>query len=61
MQRIWFAGLASIFASLLLTASYSVAKEVTVDEVIGGLENPWGFDFLPSGEIILTEREGRMR
>lgn len=29
--------------------------------VAGGLENPWGIDFLPDGSAIVTERPGRMR
>lgn len=31
------------------------------DIVAGGLENPWGLDFLPNGEAIVTERPGRIR
>ena len=29
--------------------------------VADGLEIPWGFDFLPDGRIVVTERPGRMR
>ena len=29
--------------------------------VAGGLQNPWGMAFLPSGRILVTERPGRMR
>ena len=29
--------------------------------VAQGLEIPWGFDFLPDGRIVVTERPGRMR
>lgn len=29
--------------------------------VADGLENPWGLDFLPGGEAIVTERVGRIR
>ncbi|MDJ0508927.1 MAG: PQQ-dependent sugar dehydrogenase [Crocosphaera sp.] len=33
-------------------------KQVTVIE---GLENPWGMDWLPNGDILITERPGRVR
>ncbi|WP_048751734.1 PQQ-dependent sugar dehydrogenase, partial [Crocosphaera watsonii] len=26
-----------------------------------GLENPWGMDWLPNGDILVTERPGRLR
>lgn len=29
--------------------------------VVEGLENPWGIAFLPDGEILVTERPGRLR
>lgn len=34
---------------------------VQADIVADGLENPWGLDFLPGGEAIVTERPGRIR
>ena len=37
----------------------SVGK-VTVTEVMRGLEEPWGFSFLPGGGFLLTERAGRL-
>ncbi len=36
-----------------------VAFEVST--VAKGLENPWGLAFLPSGEMLVTERPGRLR
>jgi len=36
-------------------------SEVTVETVAEGLDHPWGFEFLPDGRIIVTERDGRMR
>jgi aldose sugar dehydrogenase len=32
-----------------------------VETVASGLVNPWGFEFLPDGRIIVTERPGRVR
>ena len=29
--------------------------------VVSGLEHPWGMAFLPGGEILVTERPGRLR
>ncbi len=29
--------------------------------VVGGLENVWGMTFLPNGDILVTERPGRLR
>lgn len=36
----------------------ATVRAVTVAK---GLENPWGFAFLPDGRILVTERPGRMR
>jgi glucose/arabinose dehydrogenase len=35
--------------------------KVRADVVAGGLDHPWGLDFLPGGDAIVTERPGRMR
>jgi glucose/arabinose dehydrogenase len=35
--------------------------EVRADIVADGLEHPWGLDFLPDGDVIVTERPGRIR
>ena len=36
-----------------------VALDVQV--VAGGLQNPWGFEFLPDNRILVTERSGNLR
>ena len=33
----------------------------TIEAVVKGLENPWSIDFLPDGQILITERPGRLR
>jgi glucose/arabinose dehydrogenase len=34
---------------------------VNLETVIEGLEHPWGLAFLPGGDIMVTERDGRLR
>ncbi len=34
---------------------------VKVEEVANGLEVPWGLAFLPNGDLLITERPGRVR
>ena len=35
-------------------------KNYTVTPVVEGLTNPWGMDWLPNGDLIYTEKEGKM-
>lgn len=42
-------------------AARSAAGPLRVVTVASGIENPWGFAFLPDGRILVTERPGRMR
>jgi len=35
--------------------------EIDVEAVASGLEHPWGMAFLPGGELLITERPGRLR
>ncbi|UCZ56100.1 PQQ-dependent sugar dehydrogenase [Desulfurispirillum indicum] len=47
-----------------LAASSSHASELHhfhVEEVVGGLSHPWSIVFLPDGEVLVSERPGRLR
>lgn len=56
-------------ASLSLIVSSALAQQtirteaaaIRVVTIAKGLENPWGFGFLPDGRLLVTERPGRMR
>jgi glucose/arabinose dehydrogenase len=39
----------------------SSAGDLKVETVAGGLAHPWALAFLPDGNILVTERPGRMR
>lgn len=64
---------AALIAGLLLAAPAAAdvpddvrtvrteAGSISVTEVAGGLEHPWGMTFLPDGRILVTERPGRLR
>ncbi|MFU8838904.1 MAG: PQQ-dependent sugar dehydrogenase [Thiohalomonadaceae bacterium] len=43
-------------------ASYAPAEQgFTVETLAEGLEHPWAMAFLPDGEVLITERPGRLR
>ena len=43
-------------------ASYeSGGQRFTVETLAEGLEHPWAMAFLPDGEVLITERPGRLR
>lgn len=47
----------------LVSDGYGPAGSVpiAVETVVSGLEVPWGIAFLPSGDMLVTERPGRIR
>jgi glucose/arabinose dehydrogenase len=44
-----------------LVINTHVIAEVRVVVVTQGLSHPWGLAFLPGGDMLVTEREGRLR
>ncbi|WP_425046446.1 PQQ-dependent sugar dehydrogenase [Primorskyibacter sp. S87] len=38
----------------------SSTGQVQVQAMVSGLDTPWAVDFLPGGEFLVTEREGRL-
>ncbi len=42
-------------------ANVQAAGPLTVTEVASGLVNPWGMAFLPGGNVLVTERDGKLR
>lgn len=39
----------------------SEAARFDLVRIVGGLENPWGFAWLPDGRMLVTERPGRLQ
>jgi glucose/arabinose dehydrogenase len=46
----------------LLAETFKTEKsEISVEHIAQGLSHPWAIDFLPDGNMIVTERDGKMR
>src|SRR5689334_14091027 len=41
--------------------TYEKNQKIRVSVVTKGLSHPWGLVFLPSGDMLVTERPGRLR
>jgi glucose/arabinose dehydrogenase len=65
LSRALLSGALSAFIALPAMAESQTLRteevEVQADVVADGLEHPWGLDFLPDGDVIVTERPGRIR
>ncbi len=53
--------LSGAFMAGSAVALETAAGQVTVEQMAGGLDEPWGLDFLPEGGWLITERDGRLR
>ena len=40
---------------------YSPTEQIRVAPVVAGLQNPWSLAFLPNGDMLVTEKPGRLR
>ena len=47
--------------SKLLIRPEAKTQAFQVRELLSGLEHPWSMAWLPNGEMLITEREGRLR
>jgi len=62
----WFGG---VVVALAMVANSALADEVYQSEqhdyrvvkIVDGLAHPWGLAFLPGGDMLVTERDGRLR
>ena len=60
--RTLLAALALVVVTPVNAQTFVTEKgRITVSTVAGGLEQPWGIDFLPDGRMIVTEKPGRLR
>ncbi len=55
-----FTVIVSILSASSLAAMDSSQGRLTVTPVVTGLDQPWGFGFLPDGSVVITERDGEV-
>lgn len=50
------------FALIVALAAFApvLKAETTFTPVVTGLDDPWGIDFLPGGDLLITEKDGRV-
>ena len=46
---------------LISGKNVAIAQQITTTEIASGLKHPWGMAWLPNGDILVTERPGRLR
>jgi glucose/arabinose dehydrogenase len=50
-----------IWAAALITFSLAAYAQNKIETVAEGLDHPWSLAFLPSGDMLVTERSGALR
>lgn len=53
--------IATVSAHAVDTVAETEHGRVSISTVAAGLEHPWGLAFLPDGDMLVTERPGRLR
>ncbi|MHA6287575.1 PQQ-dependent sugar dehydrogenase [Maricaulis sp. CAU 1757] len=61
MQRAYLTGLAIGLGLSLVVADAPAAAQTRMETVVEGLEHPWSLAFLPNGDMLVTEKPGRLR
>ena len=60
-----FCALLCVFCAVSFAQAEDVVRSDQANfrliEIASGLEHPWGLTFLPNSDILVTEREGRLR
>jgi glucose/arabinose dehydrogenase len=59
-RRYFLGGVTAAMTARPASALWSKAGELKVEQVLGGLDEPWGLAFLPGGGFVVTERVGRL-
>lgn len=55
-----FGGIAALLLWATLALAQGSSGQVQMRAVVTDLKAPWGFDFLPGGGILITEKPGRL-
>jgi len=50
-----------LLSSKKVTPEKSISPDFTVETVVSGLDMPWATAFLPNGDMLVTERIGKLR
>ena len=51
---------ALVIAGSVMGASGVGAQELRITQQVSGLETPWALAILPNGDVLVTERDGRL-
>lgn len=60
-MRAFLALLVPLWLTTPAAALESSAGPLQIEKMAGGLDEPWAIGFLPSGTVLITERDGRLQ